>query len=107
MTPGPTPNPTPNPTPATTASVASATVEDVATPLAATPQVLGVSRPAPAVTTPAVQEQPQVLGATRSRATGDETHDGLRMIIALAGASAAGILALGAKRRKKQDRKEQ
>ena len=107
VTPGPTPNPTPNPTPATTASVASATVEDVATPLAATPQVLGVSRPAPAVTTPAVQEQPQVLGATRSRATGDETHDGLRMIIALAGASAAGILALGAKRRKKQDRKEQ
>ena len=50
-------------------------------------------------------EQPEVLGAVRTRATGDETHDGMRAVIALAGLSAAGLLIAAGRRKKKNEEK--
>ena len=58
------------------------------------------------VETAATAQTPAVLGAARSRATGDSTHDDLRLIVTLAGAAgAAGLFA--AEKRKKAQKKEQ
>ena len=82
-----------------------ATIVEVPVPAAATPAVLGVSR-TPAVTaTPATTEQPAVLGATRGRATGDESQDGMRVIIILICAGAAVSMVWGS--RKKKENKNQ
>ena len=81
---------------------------EAATPLAATPAVLGARRTPSVATaeTAAIAQTPAVLGAARSRATGDSTHDDLRLIVTLAGAAgAAGLFA--AEKRKKAQKKEQ
>ena len=91
-----------------TTTTAATTIAEAATPLAATPAVLGARR-APSVATvetAATAQTPAVLGAARSRATGDSTHDDLRLIVTLAGAAgAAGLFA--AEKRKKAQKKEQ
>lgn len=91
-----------------TTTTAATIIAEAATPLAATPAVLGARR-APSVATvetAATAQTPAVLGAARSRATGDSTHDDLRLMITLAGAAgAAGLFA--AEKRKKAQKKEQ
>ena len=80
-----------------------ATIVEVPVPAAATPAVLGVSR-TPAVTaTPATTEQPAVLGATRGRATGDESQDGMRVIIILICAGAAVSMVWGNRKKKESN----
>ena len=104
----PTVNPTTTTTGTVTTTTAATTIAEAATPLAAIPAVLGARR-APSVATvetAATAQTPAVLGAARSRATGDSTHDDLRLIVTLAGAAgAAGLFA--AEKRKKAQKKEQ
>ena len=91
-----------------TTTTAATTIAETATPLAATPAVLGARRTPSVATveTAAIAQTPAVLGAARSRATGDSTHDDLRLIVTLAGAAgAAGLFA--AEKRKKAQKKEQ
>ena len=91
-----------------TTTTAATTIAEAATPLAATPAVLGARRTPSVATaeTAAIAQTPAVLGAARSRATGDSTHDDLRLIVTLAGAAgAAGLFA--AEKRKKAQKKEQ
>lgn len=91
-----------------TTTTAATTIAEAATPLAATPAVLGARRTPSVATaeTAAIAQTPAVLGAARSRATGDSTHNDLRLIVTLAGAAgAAGLFA--AEKRKKAQKKEQ
>jgi hypothetical protein len=87
------------------------------TPATVTPAVLGAKR-APAVTSASAEntegaeitdadgknasDGQQVLGAARGRATGDSTQDGMRMIVILVCAGAAGILVWTARKRKEK-----
>ena len=91
-----------------TTTTAATTIAEAATPLAATPAVLGARRTPSVATaeTASIAQTPAVLGAARSRATGDSTHNDLRLIVTLAGAAgAAGLFA--AEKRKKAQKKEQ
>ena len=92
----------------TVSSAATTVIAQTQTPLAATPAVLGARRvqdAGNAAVSTAAAEQPEVLGAVRTRATGDETHDGMRAVIALAGLSAAGLLIAAGRRKKKNEEK--
>ena len=92
----------------TVSSAATTAIAQTQTPLAATPAVLGARRvqdAGNAAVSTAAAEQPEVLGAVRTRATGDETHDGMRAVIALAGLSAAGLLIAAGRRKKKNEEK--
>ena len=80
-----------------------ATIIEVPVPAAATPAVLGVSRTPAVAATPVTTEQPEVLGATRGRATGDESQDGMRVIVILICAGAAVSMVWGSRKKKESD----